>query len=41
MIQDDGLTNTQVAAIDFIKTLSDEQLKRFIAMGKAAFGKEN
>ena len=35
--EDDGLTATQAAAMEFIKTLSDEQLKRFIAMGKAAF----
>ena len=35
--EDDRLTATQAAAMEFIKTLSDEQLKRFIAMGKAAF----
>lgn len=38
--EDDGLTATQAAAMEFIKTLSGEQLKRFIAMGKAAFDGE-
>lgn len=39
--EDDGLTATQAAAMEFIKTLSGEQLKRFIAMGKAAFDGED
>ncbi len=33
----EGLSDVQQEAVDFIKTLSDEQLRRFIAMGKAAF----
>ena len=35
---ENGITDVQKMAIDFIKTLSDEQLKRYITMGKAAFG---
>ena len=37
--EDEGLNEVQKAAWDYIQTLSDEQLKRFIAMGKAAFEK--
>lgn len=32
-----GLSAVQQEALNFIKTLTDEQLKRFIAMGRAAF----
>lgn len=35
---ENGITDVQKMAIDFIKTLSDEQLERYINMGKAAFG---
>ena len=35
---ENGITDIQKLAIDFIKTLSDEQLERYINMGKAAFG---
>lgn len=35
---ENGITDIQKMAIDFIKTLSDEQLERYINMGKAAFG---
>lgn len=37
VLEDEGLSAVQQEAVDFIKTLSDEQLRRFIAMGKAAF----
>lgn len=33
----EGLSAVQQEALNFIKTLTDEQLKRFIAMGRAAF----
>ena len=35
---ENGITDIQKMAIDFIKTLSDEQLERYINMGTAAFG---
>lgn len=35
----EGLSVVQLEALNFIKTLTDEQLRRFIAMGKAAFEK--
>lgn len=35
---ENGITDIQKLAIDFIKTLSDKQLERYINMGKAAFG---
>lgn len=37
VLEGEGLSAVQHEAVDFIKTLSDEQLRRFIAMGKAAF----
>lgn len=36
----EGLTDIQREAVDFIGTLSDDELRRFIAMGRAAFGKD-
>ena len=33
----EGLSVVQQEALNFIKTLTDEQLRRFIAMGRAAF----
>lgn len=38
---ENGITDVQKMAIDFIKTLSDEQLERYINMGKAAFGERD
>lgn len=38
---ENGITDIQKMAIDFIKTLSDEQLERYINMGRAAFGERN
>lgn len=35
------LTQTQKEAIEFIKTLSEDKLIRFIKMGQAAFEEEN
>ena len=35
----EGLTAIQREALEYIHTLSDDELRRFIAMGKAAFEK--
>ena len=36
----EGLTDVQNEAMDFIRSLTPEQLRRFIAMGRAAFEEE-
>lgn len=36
----DGLSEVQSSAVDFVLSLSEDELVRFIKMGKAAFGNE-